>query len=174
MNIVLGILAIALVILYGVAKAAFRVMKWLVVHMARWILIPTAFVAALVLGTLLSASLTGEDFAQAKIAEYTHQVTVYWDAECTVSDVFSVREDLNWTLDAVTVENQYSDQYLEPYSEQEQYAPPELPKEAYRTGYRFLGLFSSPYGVEQYVDSNGYSLKSVTSNITLYACWEKI
>jgi hypothetical protein len=49
---------------------------------------------------------------------------------------------------------------------------PVLPSNAYQSGGKFLGLFTSPYGVEQYVDSNGYSLKNVKSDIVLYAVFE--
>ena len=107
------------------------------------------------------------------VDDYSHRVTVYWDEECTESDSFYVREDFNWAFNERRLEYSYDDvRDFDLYTDY-QVGENILPDKASRQGYRFIGLFSSPYGVEQYVDANGYSMKTVKSDISLYAMWEK-
>ena len=104
-----------------------------------------------------------------RMDDYTHTVTICWDEDGNDSDTYYVREDLNWALDNYSLSNSRNTSTSLFY--EKNYDTIELPYKTQRSGKVFLGLFSSPHGIEQYVDRNGYSLRNVKSDITLYAIW---
>jgi len=137
-----------------------------------WPILLTLFAASFVISIGVAIR---EAIAEApirdKYEEYSHTVKVYWDEDATEYETFYVREDLNWVLDEDILYNDYVSSYPDLYSVKN-YESVDLPDEVEYSGRKFLGLFTDPYGIEQYVDQNGYSLKNVKSDITLYALWE--
>jgi hypothetical protein len=168
LEIIFTIFAIPIWCLWQAGKG----LLWLIVNFGHILLIPVAFFLAIGIGTSIFIEPMVEGYEDNIKEEYVHSVTVYWNDDRTVSDTFYVREDLNWTLNKYDIESPSHDYYTSLYYEENCPDMPVLPSNAYQSGGKFLGLFTSPYGVEQYVDSNGYSLKNVKSDIVLYAVFE--
>lgn len=140
----------------------------------------------------LASDQTFKGWLNKRLAEYTHTVTVHW-GEGTADTVFTVREDLNWDINgiAMAIGNNGKDEmphyYPEFIEDGGTSADPdvttfsarhalkiELPSGAERDGYIFLGLFTEADGGECYVNGAGYSLRTVTGDITLYAHWQSV
>ena len=169
MDLILGILALPIWCMWQVGRG----ILWLIVNLGHVLLIPIAFFTAVGLGSSLIAAPMVDGYEDGLEEKYSHEVTVYWNKDRTDFDTFTVREDVNWTFNKNEVENGACSEYYSIFSSSNDCPEkPTLPSEAYSSNGKFLGLFTSPYGVEQYVDSNGYSLKSVKSDIVLYAVFE--
>ncbi len=105
-----------------------------------------------------------EKWEQEQISGFTHTVTIYWD-ESNVPSILEVREDINWNINGCNeVQKLYG-------SLEQNETVTELPERSYRQNMIFVGLFTTPDGGTQYVNTAGYSLRSVTSDLTLYAVW---
>ena len=102
---------------------------------------------------------------------YTHTVTIYWNEDMTDFSTIEVRQDQNWTI---TGSNGYSALYTVHNPEN---ATTELSYTlrnhipAGKTEEDFAGLWTSAYGGSQYLNSAGYSLYNVKSDMVLYAVW---
>ncbi|MBQ7368951.1 MAG: hypothetical protein IJW60_04520 [Clostridia bacterium] len=114
-----------------------------------------------------------DDWEEQRMTEYMHTVTIYWDEYGTDYTTIDVREDMNWTIQgACGVWSLYSS--YSPVNTSDtglstmlSYHLPEG-----KTVDDFAGLWTSAYGGTQYLNSAGYSLYNVKSDITLYAVWE--
>ena len=158
-------------LIYMIWKATWFCLKMLVKLSPLYIVL-IAYFGGMELGDTWFIEGIAEDYEYEIVSGYSHEVTVYWDDDRASSDTFYVREDINWTLDY----SRLNYDYVGDLPLYDRYDPGRnyLPDKAEREGYKFLGLFSSPYGAEQYVDANGYSLKTIKSDVELYAMWEKV
>ena len=115
-----------------------------------------------------------DDWADQVKQAYTHKITIYWDWEGDTTDCSTiyVREDMNWTISgSYGYDNLYSTSNPERSETGLSYAlSNRVP--AGKTVEDFDGLWTSAYGGTQYLNSAGYSLYNVKSDITLYAVWE--
>ena len=149
----------------------------------------------------ITMSQNQKNYLNSLIDDYTHTVTIWWDSEGILQSEIKVREDVNWSINGVlATENKdhYSSDdypyYCLEFIDQEKhdqdrtvkqfkFIPTEfdkynglydLPNEAKKAGFKFLGLFNTPYGGTQFVNGAGYSLRDVTMDLVLYAVWEEI
>lgn len=171
LELIFGIVGGAIYLFWKAAVFVFKIF----VKLSPILLIIFAIMLSSTIGTMLFDGLINLSYIQNVQDDYTHKVTVYWDAEGREQDTFYVREDLNWILNDSILdmdsENDYD--YLSFYTDVSVEADlPDIVLEKQTDGKRFAGLFTSPYGIEQYTDRNGYSLKTVTYDIVLYAIWE--
>ena len=105
------------------------------------------------------------------IDAYTHTVTIYWNEDMTDFSTIDVRQDQNWTI---TGSNGYRALYTvsnpENATMELSYALNGHVPEG-KTKEDFDGLWLNPTGGTQYLNSAGYSLYSVKSDMVLYALW---
>ena len=108
-----------------------------------------------------------DDWSEQREATYEHMVVIYWDEDLQYSDEIVVREDLNWSIrGSYGNYSLYSVSNYEP-SFATEYVP--TPPEGYTA---FAGLWTSPYGGTQVVNSAGYPMMSIEQDMILYAVWE--
>lgn len=88
-------------------------------------------------------------YLEKQIEQNTHTVTIYWDETKNDLTTTDVRSDIEWTIDSCGIT---------------------IPK---KDGYGFVGLYTSPYGGTQFVNAAGYVIKTINSDMELYACWSK-
>ncbi len=108
---------------------------------------------------------------------HTHTLTIYWDETGTQTTYLNVRDDLEWNISG------YGGDYGLYYSNFTSYADIDfygeapavlMPSQSQREGYKFMGLYTSPYGGTQFVNAAGYSVREVTMDIVLYALWQRV
>ncbi len=154
-----------------------------------YFIMPVLFCAIGVGGAMVLFALTGptrDDLVQPYIDEQTHIVTIWWDAEGVSQSEIKVREDVNWTIKGVSAgyktpfyyetfmgSNDFSQDKSIKQHEEYPYEF-DLPKEATKEGWKFLGLFNTPFGGTQFVNGAGYSLRDVTTDMVLYAVWQEV
>ncbi len=155
-------------LIFGLIGAVLYGAWWLLTK--TWPLLLGGFILFMTfgLGGLLMDSIS-EAPVQDKMEDFSHIVTIYWDEEGNSSETYYVREDLNWALDANSLSNRKNTSSS--LYHVKNFDSITLPDAVRFSDREFLGLFTSPYGLEQYVDRNGYSLRNVKSDITLYALW---
>lgn len=105
----------------------------------------------------------------------THEVSIVWGTD-KAPDYIVVVENQPWTIDGRGWGDRlYTDQHEYTYDSYILMVPtgirvPEVPT---RTGYVFLGLYSSDIGGVQYTNAAGYGIRPVISDMTLYALWQE-
>lgn len=108
--------------------------------------------------------------------KHTHTVNIHWgDGDITVLEI---RDDLNWNICGCNDIELYYKNNLDYYKNEHESdkSVPELvmPQKSKREGYKFIGLFMSPLGGTQFVNSAGYSVRTIEFDIDLYAVWQEV
>ena len=114
-----------------------------------------------------------DDWADQKIAEYTHEVTIYWDENMTSYTIIEVREDMNWTISGTYGYTSSVYSMSNPTSRDDtgiSYMLNGRVPEG-KTIEDFAGLWNTAYGGTQYVNSAGYSLYTIKGDMALFALW---
>lgn len=161
-------------------------------------LTPVLLCGIAVIGGIVTAALTLQQHYGGWLSnissQYSHTVTIWWDEERGIKTTIFVREDQNWDINgtmhvrgkdgSLDDTPSYCKEFLsvellgeDPSVTQfmpEPYMAPDLPQEAHKDGFAFLGLFSSPFGGTQFVNGAGYSLRRVTMDLDLYALWQEL
>lgn len=170
-------------ILLFIGKAIWFVIKWIGIGL--WYLLkytfPLLLCVILGLGAFVGSGVVFGKKVSNKWDNYVsnnmqHTVTIYWDESRSDFTTVAVREDLEWNLvDGVAQEYtkagfRYNDRIMGAQMSDYHNAPSQMRRE----GYKFLGLFDTPFGGEQYVNAAGYALRTITRDIELYANWQEV
>lgn len=110
-----------------------------------------------------------EKYEEARIDELSHRVIIK-DGEEEVA-VMTVREDKAWDVSGYLG---YDDE--EPYPTRGYDANENCVKNfgLEKSGYRFVGLYSSPEGGTRFANASGCGIRDIKSSMTLYAVYEPI
>ena len=123
-------------------------------------------VAAFFLGGLAGKAAAGDKyrvFFQQESAALTHSVIIQWDDSDRT--IIKVREDLDWTING-------SDLNQDLYADSRVNSAPSISRDM-KGNKTFAGLYTAPNGGgTQFINANGYSIKTVTQDLTLYPYWE--
>lgn len=117
----------------------------------------------------------------AMVRDSAHEVTVVWDNGMSNSR-FTVYDNQPWTLNGSVGGNSlYADSsrtesgvirdYQTGIENQLYTLNIHIPS---KTDCRFQGLYSSPEGGVQYTNASGYGIRSIVSDMTLYAIWAEV
>lgn len=113
-----------------------------------------------------------DKYEREAISDLTHTVTIYTDNGSHFE--IRVREDQHWTVDGSLNSSGV------PYEYDEYVGTPDgdtnYVRESglFKSGKRFLGLYTSPDGGTCFANGAGYGIKDVTGDMTLYAVYETI
>lgn len=166
--------------IFGIFKGLFKAIGYLL-----YFTLPIIFcVVAFFLGGFASDAAFGnryENWKTEQINLHMHTITIYWDEAGTQTTYLSVRDDLNWNISGC--KNEGGNDFGLYYTTFSGYADlkffegiPEIvmPQQTQREGHVFKGLYTSPYGGTQFVNAAGYSVRTVTMDIELYALWQEV
>lgn len=109
--------------------------------------------------------------------KHSHLITIHWDETGSRTTEITVRDDINWTISGS--KNDYGLYYTyftghANLTTQKDNSAVIMPQESIRAGYKFMGLYTSPFGGTQFVNAAGYSIRTVTMDLDLYALWEEV
>ena len=117
-----------------------------------------------------------EKWEAEQISSHTHTLTIHWDEAGTQTTYLNIRDDIEWNISGYGYDFGLYYSSFTSYADINFYGEtPEIhmPSQAQREGYKFMGLYTSPYGGTQFVNAAGYSVRTVTMDIDLYALWEE-
>ena len=116
-----------------------------------------------------------ENWVEDELAATSHSVTIDWGYSGK-RDTITVYENQPWTVNGYSWGHNLYAQYDYTYESfivsipSSNISTPTIPD---RSGYVFMGLYSSEVGGIQYTNGAGYGLRKINTNMTLYALWEE-